>query len=482
MVFNSYVFILLFLPVTALLFYAGNKADARVGKLVLILASIIFYMWQQDWMILFLGVSISINYIAVRLIDRFSDRKRLLTTITVLFNIGALLYFKYRGFFISIINNIFNTGFSLKEAAIPLGISFYTFQQIAYVLSFANKRISDCSLWDYLAYILYFPKLTMGPITDPSEFISQLNQDQRKKAKASNIASGLKLFCLGLFKKVVFADVFAKTVSWGYSNVDSLSSVDTALLMLFYTLEIYYDFSGYSDMAVGASCLFNIDLPMNFDSPYKAVSIRDFWKRWHISLTSFFTKYLYIPLGGSRKGKVMTYVNMMLVFLVSGLWHGANWTFVLWGTINGMLACLEREFDEQNNKIPALIRWVLTFGMINILWLLFSAPSVAVWKQLILNMFSFRDLSISNKMLESMTLYGWHILEIIPGIGFLLSNVKGLYKILFLSVALLICLFLENNYRNKEKLDTVSLVISSLCFIWGLLALSNESSFVYFGF
>ena len=249
----------------------------------------------------------------------------------IVVNVLLLLYFKYSNFIISTANQMLGKEWAFKELIQPIGISFFTFQQIAYIVAVYNEEIEKVSLVDYLAYILYFPKILMGPLMDPVDFHKQINDDSLKKVNWDNIACGVKIFSLGLFKKVMMADVFAKAVAWGFAGTDKVTSMDWILEMLFYTFEIYFDFSGYSDMAVGISQMLNIELPMNFDSPYKALSIRDFWKRWHLSLTRFFTKYVYIPLGGSRKGIILTCVNTMVVFLISGLWHGANQTFVLWG-------------------------------------------------------------------------------------------------------------------------------------------------------
>ena len=326
MQFNSYGFILFFLPVTVLLYFFANKIKLVFGKLVIIIASIIFYSWGRINMLLYLGISLLINYGSALVIKKWKIRNRMVLALPIIVNVGMLVYFKYLNFAISNINALFGKEFPLQNIILPLGISFYTFQQIAYIVATEQGELENNDLIDYMASILYFPKLVMGPIIDPVDYILQLNQSERKKVNLTNLAVGIKIFSLGLLKKVLIADTFANAVSWGYTNIDAATSMDCLLLVLFYTFEIYFDFSGYSDMAVGISSMLNIDLPMNFDSPYKAVSIRDFWKRWHISLTKFLTKYIYIPLGGSRKGEAFTYLNTLIVFLVSGLWHGDNWT------------------------------------------------------------------------------------------------------------------------------------------------------------
>ena len=253
--------------------------------------------------------------------------------LTIAANVGVLLYYKYMSYIVSItpVDETAVATDAVSTFIMPLGISFFTFQQIMYVVNVYSKTIEDVDVIDYLAYITYFPKLIMGPMVEPLYLIDQINDTEKRTFDWDNFAIGLKLFSFGLFKKMVLADTFTRGVTWGFGNIDAATAGDMVLTTLFYTFEIYFDFSGYSDMAVGVSKMLNIDLPINFDSPYKATSIRDFWKRWHISLTSFFTKYIYFPLGGSRKGNIRTYVNIMIVFLVSGLWHGANWTFILWG-------------------------------------------------------------------------------------------------------------------------------------------------------
>lgn len=297
MQFNSFIFILLFLPLVIMAYFIGNKINKTVGKIVIILASAIFYSYYDLSVSTVLAISLLINYFFVIVIKNCKKWKRSFVVFPIIINICLLLYFKYLNFAINNINLIFGREFALKELTMPLGISFFTFQQIAYIVSSYKEEIEQTSFIDYLAYILYFPKILMGPLIEPVDFIKQFNNEKLKTFNLDNLASGIKIFSFGLFKKMMIADVFSKAVSWGYANIDNTTSMDWILISIFYTFEIYFDFSGYSDMAVGVSSMFNISLPINFDSPYKALSVRDFWKRWHISLTKFFTKYIYIPLG-----------------------------------------------------------------------------------------------------------------------------------------------------------------------------------------
>lgn len=482
MQFNNYYFILYFLPLTILLYYLANRINPILGKIVIIVASIIFYSLGRAEMLLFLAISMAINYGSALLIRKKPHNRKLFMILPIVVNVGLLLYCKYTNFAITNINVFFGTEFSLKEIILPLGISFYTFQQIAYVVAVENGELTDNSFVDYLVYILFFPKLVMGPLVDPVDFMAQLNNEGRKKADAKKLAIGAKLLSFGLIKKVLIADTFAGAVEWIYRDIANRTSVDCILLVVFYTFEIYFDFSGYSDMAVGVSAMLGIDLPINFDSPYKAISIRDFWKRWHISLTKFLTKYIYIPLGGSRKGKAFTYVNTLIVFLISGLWHGANWTFVLWGLLHGLLSCFDRLAEIFEEKIWKPIRWFFTMMAVSLLWLLFSASSVGQWGLILKKIASIRSLSVSDKLIDQFNLAERNFFYDVFHLRPLAYSIKGFNMLVFILVAGLICLIPENNYRNKEKLGWVTMLLAALSFVWGVLCLGSESTFVYFGF
>ena len=482
MQFNSYIFILLFLPITVLLYFGTNKIKPIFGKLVLIVASIFFYSFGRAHMLIYLGISILLNYFSSLVIKKYEIKRKIILSIPIIINIALLLYFKYFNFAVTTINILGFKELPTREIILPLGISFYTFQQIAYIVSVSNGTLNNINLIDYLTYISFFPKLVMGPLVDPIDFLSQLNNSDRKKINLNNIACGIKIFSLGLIKKALIADTFAQAVSWIYATTATATSMDCILLVIFYTFEIYFDFSGYSDMAVGVSSMLNIDLPINFDSPYKALSIRDFWKRWHISLTKFLTKYIYIPLGGSRKGKLFTYSNIFIVFLISGLWHGSNWTFVLWGFLHGLLNCLDRMFEKIEEKIFIPVRWFLTFTTVSVLWLLFSAESITQWLKILSKILFMKDMTISDGVLDSFVLSEQRFfIDILP-LGYLSSNVRGFNMIIFILMAYAVCLIPENNFKKKNELSLISLFPTVAAFIWGVLCLGGESTFVYFGF
>ena len=482
MQFNSYLFILAIIPGFILCYFLLSRINTFFSKITMIAFSVWFYVYGGWDSALVLGISLASNLLFSFLLSRIKRFRKPLLVFAILVNAGLLLYFKYYNFTLTTINGIFGKSLTLRKIILPLGISFFTFQQIMYVVSVYKAEIRQVKLFDYLCYALYFPKLIMGPLMEPKDFIDQINDQDKKRINWENIACGIKLFGFGLFKKMVLADTFAKGVSWGFGKLSTATSGDLFLVMLFYTFEIYFDFSGYSDMAVGVSQMINITLPINFDSPYKATSIRDFWKRWHMSLTAFLTKYIYFPLGGSRKGNIRTYINIMIVFLVSGLWHGANWTFILWGCLHGVLQILERIFDKPLKKQQSPFKFLYTFLAVNLLWLLFRSDSIAQWGEMLGKMFSFQNMAISDGLMNSFILPETPFF--IDMLDFLDLNalVRGLPMLVMTAGAFIICLIPENNYRDMKKLSVFNMLFCAAAFVWGFLCLSSESVFVYFNF
>ena len=482
MQFNSFELILLFLPVVVVLYFVSGRIWANAGKIVLIAASLMFYGYGRANMLLYLGISILLNVLFTFLIRRLSSPGKWVLAVPVAVNVGLLLYFKYTDFAILNVNALLGTSIPLRYLVLPLGISFYTFQQIAWLVAVRRGELEDSGLLDYLVYILYFPKLLMGPLADPVDFVAQLNLPERKRLNLHRLAAGIKLFSIGLLKKVLFADTFARAVLWGHSNMADATSMDLFLMMLCYTFEIYFDFSGYSDMATGISSMLNIDLPINFDSPYKALSIRDFWKRWHISLTQFLTRYIYIPLGGSRKGKAFTYLNTMIVFLVSGLWHGASWNFVIWGFLHGILSCLDRALGSLEERVWKPLRWLCTFAAVNVLWLLFDLGSVGLWLSTLMKILRLRSFSVSGGLLAAFQSAEVQFFAGRLGLETASAPVQTVWMLLFLLAAGAVCLLPENSFRTRDRLNAGTLLQVAAVFIWGLLCLGTESAFVYFGF
>ncbi len=482
MQFNSYIFILMFIPIVFLLYYSFPNAGKAYGKIVLIIASAVFYLYPVPALGMTLCCSILLNYLFACLQKVYSEAGKPLLVVPIIINIGVLFYFKYTNFAISIWNSWFHGHIEVGNIILPLGISFFTFQQISYLKAIYEKRINH-SLVDYLVFILYFPKLLMGPLIEPDLFLKQVNSDNVRQPDVERIASGIKVFCFGIFKKVILADTFAQGVAWGFQNVEIVSAMEWSMIMFAYTFEIYFDFSGYCDMAMGISRMFNIELPINFNSPYKAVSIRDFWKRWHITLTRFLTDYIYIPLGGNRRRNVRTMLNVMAVFAISGLWHGANWTFILWGILHGAISVVERLTSHIENKIFLSLRRIITFLTINILWLLFRAESVSQWGKILQTVFTEQRIELKTEFLTKF--YNQElaiILNLLPLGRDLLGRGSVLWLILFLGIGAGVCFIAKNNYENQKKLTPANLCLAVISFLWSLIYLSKESVFIYNGF
>lgn len=327
MLFNSFEFIFLFLPIAFLLYFLLNKfGHATLAKAWLVAASLFFYSyWNVKYLPLML-VSLIVNYfIGMRLVKH---KSKLLLTVGLIFNIGMLSYFKYYDFFLQNVNALIGTHFTLLSLTLPLAISFYTFQKIAFLVDTYRGETKACHFLDYALFVTFFPQLIAGPIVHHAQIMPQFADSSKKRWQSKYIVLGIFVFAVGIFKKVGIADVLSPLVHEGFDVQQSLTFVEAWLSSLAFTFQLYFDFSGYSDMAIGIALMFNIKLPQNFNSPYKAVNIQDFWHRWHMTLSQFLTKYVYISLGGNRKGITRTYANIMIVFLISGLWHGAGWTFV----------------------------------------------------------------------------------------------------------------------------------------------------------
>ncbi len=482
MLFNSYEFLLLYLPLTVAGYFIANRyLGFRAGGLVLLVACVIFYSFAGIKCMAVLAASIGANYLVARLIEKYG-KKKLWLTVGVSLNVLLLLYFKYRNFFLENINTFFSAEFPLKEIVLPLGISFFTFQQIAYLVGIYRDSIEPHSFLDYAIFVLYFPKLVMGPLIEPNEFVAQLHDKHLRKPDAQNMTDGIKLFILGLFKKVLLADTFAAAANWGFMNPGTATSADWIVVMLAYTFQIYFDFSGYSDMAIGISRMLNIKLPVNFNSPYQAISLRDFWKRWHMSLTRFLTRYIYIPLGGNRRGTFHTYLNMFLVFLISGLWHGASWTFILWGILQGVVCITERIFDRKIEKLHLGFRWLFTFCMINVMWLLFRAESVSQWISILKSILTFSDTQVSWELLNAFTLPGTELLLHIFHLTHVNELIRGLPALLLLGAAVVITILMQNNCKKLCRNNILTALGLALLLVWSIVSLSGESTFVYFGF
>ena len=477
MVFSSYEFILLFLPVVlAGYFLLSHAADGKWQKLFLLGASLFFYGYYHAGYLLLILASICVNYLLAGMIQRCPERagglRKAAFVLGIFFNIGLIGYYKYFDFFLSAANDLAGTQFALRHILLPLGISFFTFQQLSFLISVYKREEKVDSLLDYCLFVTFFPQLVAGPIVLYTEMIPQFADGSRRRFRAENFAAGVYFLAVGLFKKAVIADSLALFADNGF-GLTGLGFIGGWVTSLSYTLQIYFDFSGYSDMAIGLGKFFNIDLPDNFDRPYLSESITVFWRRWHMTLGRALSTYVYKPLGGNRKGSVRTCINLFLTFFVSGLWHGASWTFLVWGVVQGMIVVLERLGKDLLQKIPRAIRIAGTFLTTNFLWVLFRADSFESAARVYRSMFRFGDLRISD-----FTALGQDGTVTFPAIVYGAG--------IFLLIGILLAVVFQGAERIRrpsgEGLSGKQALIAAACFAMALLCMGRESVFIYFNF
>lgn len=488
MLFNSYIFIFLFLPVTLAGYYIFNhKKWYSAANIFLTGMSLWFYGYFNFRYLFIICGSIIVNFAVSKCIHYYHRNKNLQKIIMSLgigVNVAVIFYFKYYNFFLANINSVFRCSFELKNIALPLGISFFTFQQISYLVdSCMGGGTQHYSFEEYALYVSFFPQLIAGPIVLHSEVIPQFRDKCKKKFIAENFSKGIYVFALGLFKKVIIADTFGNAVSAGFGDIDTLSSMEALIVSLSYTFQLYFDFSGYCDMAYGIGNMMNIELPQNFNSPYKAESITEFWDRWHMSLTRFLKTYIYIPLGGNRKGTIRTYFNIIAVYFVSGIWHGANWTFILWGLLHGAFNCLDRIFKKIWDKAGKVIRWAVTFMLVNILWVIFRADDVASAKLFIKKMFCMSSFTIRDEIYSCFNLTEFSFLEThIPVLDYLPSKITGFHLWMFIIGAFFIVLNCKNIKETEFKPTIINSLLTVTFILWSVLSLAGISTFLYFDF
>lgn len=395
MLFNSVEFLFLFLPCCLLVFFGLARWDTRAALGSLMLASLIFYSWWNWHFLPVLLLSIVFNYSFGRQLSRNIPRKKLLLTIAVAANLGALFFYKYIDFFIRNINSITGAQWGLTGVELPLGISFFTFTQIAFLVDAYRHQAQEKNPVNYTLFVNYFPHLIAGPILHHAQMMPQFRDESIYKPKAENFVLGLTFLTIGLIKKVLIADYIAKYATPVFvagAAGESLSFQEAWVGTIAYSLQLYFDFSGYCDMAIGISKMFNINLPLNFASPYRSVNIIEFWRRWHMTLSQFLRDYLYIPLGGNRSGKARRYLNLFITMLLGGLWHGANWTFLVWGALHGIFLIINHGFRTLQEKldlpaIPRIIAMLITLVAVMFAWVPFRADSMttalAIWQAML---------------------------------------------------------------------------------------------------
>ena len=388
--------------------------------------------------------------------------KKTLLIFGIIANIALLGYFKYTDFLIDNLNYwVFVDELPSINLVLPLAISFFTFQQISYLVDSYKHETMDTDLLGYTLFVSFFPQLIAGPIVHHKEMLSQFANTQNQKWQSNNITKGLFIFTIGLAKKVLIADTFAVWATAGFDEMTTLSLWEAWVTSLSYTFQLYFDFSGYTDMAIGLALLFNIKLPINFNSPYQATTIQDFWRRWHITLSRFLRNYIYIPLGGSRRGEYKIYNNLMLTFLIGGIWHGAGWTFVFWGFLHGVALVLQRVWNRLGFKLYAWLAWFVTFNFVNIAWVFFRAKE---WEDAV-------------KVLSAM--FNWQSLGLI-------DVTQLTYIVVFLAV-----IFLKNSNEIIQLTLNKYVVLFGVIFLFVLSTLQminitiqaeKVSEFLYFNF
>ena len=496
MLFNSYEFIFVFLPITFFIyFYLNHRRLTEASKGFLVFSSLFFYSW---WNIAYLPIiltSMLFNYIIGTSLNkeqgeghhRFS--KKALLTFGIVSNLALLGYFKYMDFFIENINLASGADIPLLHLALPLAISFFTFQQIAYLVDSYRQETAEYDFLNYALFVTFFPQLIAGPIVHHSEMMPQFSKTKNKVKNYRNIAMGLFIFSIGLFKKVVIADTFAVWATQGFDVAATLNLFEAWATSLSYTFQLYFDFSGYTDMAIGIALLFNIKLPINFNSPYKATDIQDFWRRWHITLSRFLKDYVYIPLGGNRKGEFRTYTNLMATFILGGIWHGAGWTFVFWGFLHGIALVIHRAWSKLGFKLWTWLAWLITFNFVNVAWVFFRAKEWDDALKVLSSMFRFDNVVLPDIL--SLKLHFLHQYGIRFG-GFVEHLQADSDIVIWLSAVFILILFFKNSMERTKypqfleviEISFFKILFYALVFLSALIAMTLQTytEFIYFNF
>jgi len=472
MIFSSFEFIF-FCLITLFLYYRLGAIKQQYAILFLVLSSLFFYAWWKVDYLIILIASILFNYFLANYI-RINKSKSLLI-IGIVFNLSALIYYKYAAFLIFNLNQVAHSGFDIPTILLPLAISFFTFQQIAYLVDTYRDESFEYNFLNYSLFVTFFPQLIAGPIVHHKEMMPQFAKGRIIKVNWLHIKAGFIYFALGLFKKVVIADMLAIPANSIFNAADSgvvLSVLDAWLGALAYTFQLYFDFSGYADMAIGIGLMFNIVLPFNFNSPYKAKNIIDFWRRWHITLSRFLRDYLYIALGGSRQGKFKRYRNLLLTMLLGGLWHGAGWNFIIWGGLHGCYLCINHLWlyiASKNTYLSKLLKpffaQIITFFAVVIAWVFFRATTFDGAISIITNLFN-----LANNPAQ------------------IFSSLQHFQSWLWVLIAMIIAFWAPNTKEFTEikhgniPITAKVLFFTSIFMMWVLLINQQTQEFIYFNF
>jgi len=491
LLFNSYEFIFAFLPITFFIyFYLNYKRLTEISKGFLVFSSLFFYSW---WNITYLPIILSsmlFNYVIGNSLNNKESRhrfsKKSILTFGIISNLSLLGYFKYSDFMIENFNLTFSSDNELLNLALPLAISFFTFQQISYLVDSYRCETKEYDFLNYALFVTFFPQLIAGPIVHHKEMMPQFAQIRNKIKNYRNIVMGLFIFSMGLFKKVIIADSFAVWATNGFDIASTLNFIEAWATSLSYTFQLYFDFSGYTDMAIGLALLFNIKLPINFNSPYKATTIQDFWRRWHMTLSRFLRDYVYLPLGGNRKGEFRTYNNLLATFIIGGIWHGAGWTFIFWGFLHGMALVIHRTWGKLGFKIWAWLAWLITFNFVNIAWVFFRAKEWDDAVMVLSGMIGLNGIVLPERLGSKLSFLSNYGVEFTKGAIYAVSESN--LVIFYIIIAFAVVLSLNNstliikNFKTSNKNLLIFIVTLFVLATHSIYKLGENSEFLYFNF
>jgi D-alanyl-lipoteichoic acid acyltransferase DltB (MBOAT superfamily) len=459
MLFNSAEFLFAFLPVTLIVLFAFGQRNRRAGLLWLILASLFFYTWWDIRNLPILLFSVAFNYLLSDYLIVCTARgrpNRAGIFLGVCVNVALLVWFKYANFIVDNVNAVSGFELQLRQTILPLGISFFTFQQISYLVDGYNGKAPRCTPLQYTMVVTIFPHLIAGPIVRYQDIIPQFSEQRVFQFDVDRVGAGLTLFVAGLFKKMVFADSIATYANSAFDAASQgvvLTLTEAWVGALAYTCQLYFDFSGYSDMAIGLAWIVGIQFNANFNSPYKALSIIDFWRRWHISLSNFLRDYLYIPLGGNRSGPTRRYVNLLVTMLLGGLWHGANWTFLVWGGLHGAYLAVNHlwrsalagwGYSKDESPLPKLAAGVLTFLCVVVAWVLFRSANIATAGSILKSMTGMNGVQLPDYLegvLSFTKAWGWQFDGFTANVG-----IPRFYSVFGIGILLAIAFLTPNTH------------------------------------
>lgn len=472
MLFNSIEFLFIFLPIVFTVYFLLNRYKLiTLASSWLVMSSLYFYSyWKIEYLPIIL-TSMLFNYAVGKTLsceNNLKINRRLLFIFGICMNVAMLSYYKYTDFIISNINMVLKHNFNYMHIALPLAISFFTFQQIAFLADSYEKKTKEYDFLTYAMFVTFFPQLIAGPIVHHSETMPQFMNLRNRFINHKNIATGLFLLGIGLFKKIMIADFLSPFVAQTFDTIPVLTFFESWVASISYAFQLYFDFSGYCDMALGIAYLFNIVLPQNFNSPYKANSIQDFWRRWHMTLSRFLRDYIYIPLGGNRKGELKTYRNLFLTFFIGGIWHGANWTFILWGAMHGAATCVHKMWMKLNIKLNEFVSVLITFLFVDVAFTVFRAPTIE------------RGISIYKSMLG---LNGFAPIAV-NKLRFAFENGSVKISILLLLSAFILVFFSKNSMElaRKVKPNAIYFTATLIMLVVSILSINKVSAFLYFKF